>query len=1040
MAETDRTKTGSDGQTAAPKRREELDAILQRIAEHIAEVDRKQGAAPGKATPGPAGPGPSLRRPDAATLDPRPIARPAPAEADQAMPDAVATEHEAGAVARAGAGDSTAEVWEKPFVQPPAAEAAAGTARRLSLIDEDPAMATNEPDDFVERPEAVSSPPRVRSATSEPPALRSALRQPQAATAPPRRVSLRETTPPAKPAPATPLAATDDADSDPWDSQSAEALAKAYEAEAAIPPLRSVLDVMAQPATQASATPRRTEPEIHIPAAAPTSLIDNSALREASFDGALAEARLGEIAQRVEAALDRLAPREMVETLGQRFHGLEMRVAGTHEQLARLDGIESSVAELGSKLTDEHVIALFGNLVPTAEDLAQFAEDAAGKAADRVLEAYAQEMTARPSVAPTKDTGTSLEIKALRELIGAYMDDRRRSDAGTQEALETLQLAMQHLLDRVDPDDVAAEPAIDDGFQPAQPAAIPAPVRPAVAAAPMSAAGQLIPDVSHYHYDPEHDRLGAGEPQDLDAVPHANSYNEAVRAPQTMPAAQPVATPTMGSGYPAAQYSPQHAPEHAAAHDHDAEPRAAAAAAGHDRQAFIAHARKAAEKAKAEGDAKSAGEQGAKARGFRTQVAGAVAGAPTAGVRPGVLVVTSLAAFLLAGYWFIASPKLGLSDGSPTAARQEEAAEPRRERTPQSTRSQPDVETDEPVRSGGPRGGQLPGKANKTADDVQPASTDKPTEEARVIDGPIEPGALGIALAQSATPPTVDAMLRARNQQHLASLSHRTAFNAAEQHAASATSATSTLETSDATPAVPAAPAAAVDTTRLELPPAALGPLSLRVAAAKGDASAQLEIATRYAEGKGVKQSFQEAVTWYQRAAMQGLAVAQYRLATLQERGMGVKADAGRARIWYQRAAEQGNLKAMHNLAVLSASPANGTPDYDTAAKLFTDAAERGLADSQYNLAILAESGLGMQKDLVAAYKWYTLAAKAGDQDAGRRRDQLIARLTQDMIQTGDKQLAAWRPGPADRFANDARVASEAWKQSTATVSAGTRR
>ena len=45
-----------------------------------------------------------------------------------------------------------------------------------------------------------------------------------------------------------------------------------------------------------------------------------------------------------------------------------------------------------------------------------------------------------------------------------------------------------------------------------------------------------------------------------------------------------------------------------------------------------------------------------------------------------------------------------------------------------------------------------------------------------------------------------------------------------------------------------------------KLPPATVGPFSLRIAAAKGDASAQFEVASRLAEGKGLDQDLKEAV------------------------------------------------------------------------------------------------------------------------------------------------------------------------------------
>ena len=217
-------------------------------------------------------------------------------------------------------------------------------------------------------------------------------------------------------------------------------------------------------------------------------------------------------------------------------------------------------------------------------------------------------------------------------------------------------------------------------------------------------------------------------------------------------------------------------------------------------------------------------------------------------------------------------------------------------------------------------------------------------------------------------------------------------------------------------------------TEAAELPPALIGPLSLRMAAAKGDASAAFEVASRLAEGRGIKQDFKQAMVWYQRSAAKGLAVAQYRLGTLYERGLGTNVDAARARIWYKRAADQGNVKAMHNMAVLSAGNDQAQPDYATAAKWFKEAADRGLADSQFNLGVLTENGLGVAKDPRAAYVWFSLAARGGDKEATRRRDLLQATLDEATLKSAEDQLRGWRAKPTDVKINDPRVAGDQWR------------
>ena len=175
--------------------------------------------------------------------------------------------------------------------------------------------------------------------------------------------------------------------------------------------------------------------------------------------------------------------------------------------------------------------------------------------------------------------------------------------------------------------------------------------------------------------------------------------------------------------------------------------------------------------------------------------------------------------------------------------------------------------------------------------------------------------------------------------------------------------------------------------------PAAIGSPGLRSAAASGNPAAEYEIAVRYAEGRGVSQSFSEAARWFERAAKQGITPARYRLGSLYEKGHGVKKDLEAARRLYLQAADKGSAKAMHNLAVLFAEGIDGKPDYSAASQWFRKAAAHGVADSQYNLGILYARGIGVEQNLAELYKWFALAAQQGDQDAGRKRDDVAARL-----------------------------------------------
>jgi localization factor PodJL len=175
--------------------------------------------------------------------------------------------------------------------------------------------------------------------------------------------------------------------------------------------------------------------------------------------------------------------------------------------------------------------------------------------------------------------------------------------------------------------------------------------------------------------------------------------------------------------------------------------------------------------------------------------------------------------------------------------------------------------------------------------------------------------------------------------------------------------------------------------------PETIGSAPLRAAALKGDAAAAYEIATRFADGKGVAQNLDEAAKWFDRAAQAGVVPAIFRLGTFYEKGLSVKKDVDVARRYYLQAAERGNAKAMHNLAVLDADGGGKGANYRSAAQWFRKAAEHGVADSQFNLGILYARGIGVDQNLAESYKWFSLAAAQGDADAASKRDDVAKRM-----------------------------------------------
>lgn len=867
---------------------------------------------------------------------------------------------------------------------------------------------------------------------------------------------------------------------DPWDQHSAADLARLYESgEAGLPPLRVEADaaptlaatVPAKPA-EALGLAARLDPTV--PAVAPPTDV-------AGADRTWLDARLSDIAARVERSMMDLRPDSSVAALGERFETFEQRfvtaldgvatrsdveglriveahiaeladqIDRTRSELSRLDAIETQLAQLRATFSDEELVRLLGGLVPTEDDLDRFAEQAATRVANRLVGdgaspaiggdpmATQRALEAAQSVQSVQ-TATSRQLQSMQEMLAAYMDERRRGEAQTADVLDTMQQAMQHVLDRVDAIEARQLPMAETFTAAPMPAVEAHPAtEPRASAASLSRtfaeeakaaarlAAQSIPTSRTAA------RGGDGSQPTERIEP---SLDSPVRPQQAAPIldSDTIETEIVGrnaSGPQQTATAPRTAP------------------APVDRQAFIAMARRAAEQAKAEGDrqaeavtAKKAEPKTATAAPLKDRLLGGVAGgAAKSSSQQGLLLVAGLTAFVVAGYLLVSKPNLRSLIPGAAIQRSTPATLPAKD-TPalpqKATQPGPAIDTEatpaapEPA---GPRSDEPPAQKRRNTvpetgvDDLghlqinpgrnTPVRSPSPAAE-------VQTTSIGIAIDTSPTTLSAEEMLRARQKAHLASLSQRTALDAAR------TSSVPANRLPGGVIEPTAAPADAVprnEPTTLELPVAAIGPLSLRLAAAKGDPSAQFDVAARFAEGRGVKQDFEQAAVWYQRAANKGFPQAQYRLAALYERGIGVQADPGRARLWYKRAAEQGNLKAMHNLAVMSAGRDTASADYTTALQWFQKAAQHGLSDSQFNLGVLTESGMGIEKDEVAAYTWFALAARNGDKEAARRRDALRARLDAQQIEAGDAAVAQWRAKPTDRLANDPRVAAEAWKQ-----------
>jgi uncharacterized protein len=148
-----------------------------------------------------------------------------------------------------------------------------------------------------------------------------------------------------------------------------------------------------------------------------------------------------------------------------------------------------------------------------------------------------------------------------------------------------------------------------------------------------------------------------------------------------------------------------------------------------------------------------------------------------------------------------------------------------------------------------------------------------------------------------------------------------------------------------------------------------------------GNAAAQYQLGTLYAEGKGVEQSDTTAAAWFARAANQGIAAAQYNLAASYAEGLGIPKDDAAAARWFRRAAEQ------------------------------------GMAYAQLNLGILYVMQRGVPADNIEAVKWLELAIFAlppggARSDAARMLKEAADKLTEEQLLEARVREKAFKPKP----------------------------
>jgi len=158
------------------------------------------------------------------------------------------------------------------------------------------------------------------------------------------------------------------------------------------------------------------------------------------------------------------------------------------------------------------------------------------------------------------------------------------------------------------------------------------------------------------------------------------------------------------------------------------------------------------------------------------------------------------------------------------------------------------------------------------------------------------------------------------------------------------------------------------------------------------------------------RQTYGEAMAWYEAEARRGNPRAEFLLGYMYETGVRADPDPARARAWYEKAARQGSARAAFRLARLYQEGRGGPVDMNAALRFYRLAAERGHVAAQSMLGYLLAAGEDVPRDDAEAYLWLTLAARAGDRTAAENRARLLEYLTPEARKAGEKLVQDFRP------------------------------
>ncbi len=118
-----------------------------------------------------------------------------------------------------------------------------------------------------------------------------------------------------------------------------------------------------------------------------------------------------------------------------------------------------------------------------------------------------------------------------------------------------------------------------------------------------------------------------------------------------------------------------------------------------------------------------------------------------------------------------------------------------------------------------------------------------------------------------------------------------------------------------------------------------------------------------------------KAFEWFMVAAKQNHTESEYYVGLYYQNAKGVPQNIEQAIQWYERAAMKENKNALYHLAMILIKQER--KDFVTVAKLLEKAAKLDHPNAQYNLAVMYQKGDGVEQDMQKALFWYEKAAEA---------------------------------------------------------------